>query len=82
MNESFNQLLCKFYPQSILILEEYLLTWSNADLIYAFCLLMFSGQFYKKWISVRERNIKLLLETVIYIATIQKCREKSSKTVH
>ena len=30
---------------------------------------MFSGQFYEKWVSVRERNIKLLLETVTYIAT-------------
>ena len=29
---------------------------------------MFSGQFYEKWMSVRERNIKLLLETVTYIA--------------
>ena len=29
---------------------------------------MFSGQFYEKWVSVRETNIKLLLETVTYIA--------------
>ena len=29
---------------------------------------MFPGQFYEKCVSVRERNIKLLLETVIYIA--------------
>ena len=27
LNESFNQLLYKFHPQSILILEEYLLKW-------------------------------------------------------
>ena len=27
LNESSNQLLYKFYPQSILILEEYLLKW-------------------------------------------------------
>ena len=27
LNESFNRLLYKFYPQSILILEEYLLKW-------------------------------------------------------
>ena len=27
LNESFNQLLCKFYPQRILIFEEYLLKW-------------------------------------------------------
>ena len=26
------------------------------------------GQFYEKWVSVREKNIKLLLETVNYIA--------------
>ena len=32
---------------------------------------MFSGQFYEKWMSVRERNIKLLLETVTYIATTE-----------
>ena len=32
---------------------------------------MFSGQFYEKWVLVRERNIKLLLETVTYIATLQ-----------
>ena len=32
--------------------------------------LMFSGQFYEKWLSVREKNIKLLLETGTYIATI------------
>ena len=34
-------------------------------------LLMFSGQFYEKWVSVRERNIKLPLETVTYIATTE-----------
>ena len=28
---------------------------------------MFSSQFYEKYVSVRERNIKLLLETVTYI---------------
>ena len=28
---------------------------------------MFSSQFYEKWVSVRERNIKLLLESVTYI---------------
>ena len=32
---------------------------------------MFSGQFYEKWVSVRERNIKLLLETVTYIVTTE-----------
>ena len=30
---------------------------------------MLSGQFYEKWVSARERNITLLLETVTYIAT-------------
>ena len=35
------------------------------------CLLMLSGQFYEKWVSVWERNIKLLLETVTYIATTE-----------
>ena len=29
---------------------------------------MFSGQFYEKGLSVRENNVKLLLETVTYIA--------------
>ena len=32
---------------------------------------MFSGQLYKKWVSVIERNIKLLLETVAYKATTE-----------
>ena len=32
---------------------------------------MFSGQFYEKWMSVRERNIKLLLEAVTYMATME-----------
>ena len=35
------------------------------------CLLMLSGQFYEKWVSVRERNINLLLETVTYTATTE-----------
>ena len=34
-------------------------------------LLMLSGQFYEKWASVRERKIKLLLETVTCIATTE-----------
>ena len=29
---------------------------------------MFSGQFYEKRLSARERNMKLLLESVTYIA--------------
>ena len=29
---------------------------------------MFSGQFYEKRLSGRERNVKLLLQTVTYIA--------------
>ena len=29
---------------------------------------MFSDQFYEKRLSVREKNMKLLLETVTYIA--------------
>ena len=40
--------------------------WQNA-----FCLLIFSGQFYEKWVPVKERNIKLLLEIVTYIATTE-----------
>ena len=32
---------------------------------------MFSCQFYENRVSVRERNIKLLLETVTYIATTE-----------
>ena len=31
----------------------------------------FSGQFYEKWMSVRERNINLLLEAVTYMATTE-----------
>ena len=29
---------------------------------------MFSSQFYGKWVSVIERNMKLLVETITYIA--------------
>ena len=32
---------------------------------------MLSSQLYEKWVSVRERNIKLLHETVTYIATTE-----------
>ena len=32
---------------------------------------MVSGQCYEKWVSVRERNINLLLETVTYTATTE-----------
>ena len=32
---------------------------------------MFSGQFYEKWMSVRERDVKLLLETVTYMAAME-----------
>ena len=32
---------------------------------------MFSYHFYEKWMSVRERNIKLLLEAVTYIARME-----------
>ena len=32
---------------------------------------MFSGQFYEKWKPVRERNIKLLLEVVTYMAAAE-----------
>ena len=31
---------------------------------------MFLGQFYEKWLSVKEWNIKLLLETFTYIANV------------
>ena len=32
---------------------------------------MFSCQCYEKWVSVRQRNIKLLLESATYIATTE-----------
>ena len=32
---------------------------------------MFSGQFYEKWMSVREKNIKSLLEAVKFMARIE-----------
>ena len=32
---------------------------------------MLFGQFYEKWVSVRKRNIKLLLETVTCIIAIE-----------
>ena len=42
---------------------------------------MFFGQFYEKWVSVRERNIKLLLEpvTCIAITEIVTCIIKKKK---
>ena len=33
---------------------------------------MFSGQFYETWMSVREGNVKLLLETVTYMTTTER----------
>ena len=33
---------------------------------------MFSGQFYEKTLSVRERNLQFLQETVTYIAITEK----------
>ena len=63
LNDSFNRFVYKFYPQSILTLEKYSLKWGEMQ--------MFSGQFYEKWMSVRERNIKLLLEAVTYMATTE-----------
>ena len=50
LDDSINGFMYNFYPQSILILEEYLQKWWNAN--------------YEKWVSIRQRNIKLLLETV------------------
>ena len=32
---------------------------------------MFSCYFYEKWMSIRKKNVKLLLETVTYIATTE-----------
>ena len=57
LNDSFNWFLYVFYPQSILILEEYLQKLWNAN--------------YQKWVSVWQRYVKLLLETVTYIATTE-----------
>ena len=51
-----NWFIYNFYLQSILILEEYLQKWWNAN--------------YEKWVPVRQRNIKLLLKTVTYIICI------------
>ena len=39
----------------------------RSDIIFS----MFSGQFYERQVSVKERNTKLLLETVTYIAIIE-----------
>ena len=43
---------------------------------------MFSGQFYEKRLSVRERNMKLLLETVTYIAIKETCIIAMETVVH
>ena len=58
LNNLRNQFVYHFYPQSIFILEKCLQKWWNAKL--------FSNQFYEKILSIRERNMKLLLETVTY----------------
>ena len=46
------------------------------------CLEMFSSQFYEKGLSVRERNMKLLLETVTYIAIKESHLHNYSKHSH
>ena len=33
----------------------------------------FSGQFYEKWMLVRERNVNLLLEAVTNMAAMETC---------
>ena len=44
---------------------------------------MFSGQFYEKWVPVRERNIKLILETAKNIATTSHLHDhKRNSHVH
>ena len=43
---------------------------------------MFSGQFYEKRLSVRERNMKLLLETVTYIAIKESYLHNYSRHSH
>ena len=66
----FNQLWYKFYPQSILILEEYLLKGWNANLIK--CLLPSDIFWSNLWkMGIQEGNIKLLLENVTYITTTE-----------
>ena len=39
---------------------------------------MFYGQFYEKGVSFKERNIKLLLETVTYIVTAETVTYKTA----
>ena len=49
----------------------------------AFCLLKFSGQFYEKWLLDRERSIKLLLETVTYLAkTVHNYNRRNNHVYH
>ena len=43
---------------------------------------MFSGQFYEKWLSVREGNVKLLLETVTYIAIKERHLDNYNRHSH
>ena len=64
---TFNRFVYKFYPQSILILEEFLLKWWNVNLIH--CVSFFWSILWK--MDVRERNIHLLLEAVTYMATME-----------
>ena len=49
----------------------------------AFCLLVFSGQFYEKWVLDWESSIKLLLETVTYLATtVHNYNSRNSHVYH
>ena len=43
---------------------------------------MFSGQFYERRLSVRERNMKLLLEAVAYIAIKESHLHKYNRHSH
>ena len=47
-----------------------------------FYLLMFSRQFYEKWVSVRKRTINLRLETATYIATTETVARNYNRNSH
>ena len=64
---TLNRFVCKFYPQSILILEEYLCEVVKCKL--DIMSLNVFGSISEKWMSVREKNIKLLREAITYMAT-------------
>ena len=68
VKDSFNQFVYNLYPQSILILEEYLQKCKPDTAFECFPVNFMKSVSQRERVSVRERNVKLLPESVAYIA--------------